>query len=117
MQVKIFEILDRMTCIPMMAVKLGRANGDHAISRERIRKLLARAGYSSSIDGQANFVLLVEISGGGGEVNCDPYDWNDRTKSTAHAHIIEQWDKLSTGDVIDVEFVLGETTKPKGSDL
>jgi hypothetical protein len=34
----------------------------------------------------------------------------------AHHHIYEKWDSLEDGDVVDVEFILGETTKPKLSE-
>ena len=35
---------------------------------------------------------------------------------TAHEHIILNWDQLKDGDVIDVEFILGETKVKKDSE-
>lgn len=46
----------------------------------------------------------------------DPFLWNDRTFATAHHYIIEHWDNLEYGAVIDVEFILGETDEPKKSE-
>jgi hypothetical protein len=34
----------------------------------------------------------------------------------AHNFIQAQWDTLTTGDVVDVEFILGETLEPKQSE-
>jgi hypothetical protein len=47
----------------------------------------------------------------------DPYDWvGDRTKPHAHQFIMEHWQELRDGDVIDVQFILGETDSPKVSE-
>jgi hypothetical protein len=35
---------------------------------------------------------------------------------TAHAHILQNWHSLTSGDVIDVEFILGESKQPKESE-
>jgi hypothetical protein len=40
-------------------------------------------------------------------------DWNDRTYRTAHKYIAENFDTLTSGDVLDIEFILGEVDKPK----
>jgi hypothetical protein len=46
----------------------------------------------------------------------DPYDWNDRTMQTAHNYIAKNFDDLSNGDVVDVEYILEETDEPKISE-
>ena len=48
----------------------------------------------------------------------DPYNWvrDTRTKRTAHSHIERNWADLRDGDVIDVEFILGETAIKKVSE-
>jgi hypothetical protein len=33
--------------------------------------------------------------------------------STAHNFIAEHWAELNSGDVVDVEYILGETSAPK----
>ena len=42
--------------------------------------------------------------------------WAGRTWFVAHAHIIANWDSLSDGDVVDVEFILGEKPTAKTSE-
>jgi hypothetical protein len=34
----------------------------------------------------------------------------------AHQHIEQNWDLLNDGDVVDVEYILGETSEPKRSE-
>jgi hypothetical protein len=47
----------------------------------------------------------------------DPYDWRGaRTKPNAHLWITEHWHEIADGDVIDVQFILGETAVPKCSE-
>jgi hypothetical protein len=48
----------------------------------------------------------------------DPYDWprDPRTKPNAHQYIADHWSTLKDGDVIDVEYLLGETLRPKPSE-
>lgn len=47
----------------------------------------------------------------------DPYSWGpSRTLRVVHGHIIQHWDELKSGDVIDVEFLLGERPEPKVSE-
>ena len=46
----------------------------------------------------------------------DPHGWDanrGRTIRKAHFYIIEHWNELRDGDVVDVEFILGERDKPK----
>ena len=55
------------------------------------------------------------------DVTNDPYEWSDlgmglRTMQVAHNYIIEHYSGLSDGDVVDVEYVLGERLSPKISE-
>lgn len=61
-------------------------------------------------------IILTDISGGRGQSTCDPFDWNDRTMHTAHEWITKHFHTLKNGDVVDVEFILGETKVPKRSE-
>jgi hypothetical protein len=108
---KAFEIRDRATFIPVIAVKLEPAC-------ERDRYLLSRAGYGVSSLKQSEYVLLAQINGGFGRVSSDPHDWGSsaRTYQVAHDYIIKHFDALESGAVIDVEFILGETTEAKLSE-
>ena len=48
----------------------------------------------------------------------DPYGWSGagRTMPVAHHWIIDHFDELSDGDVVDVQVLLGETAEPKMSE-
>lgn len=109
MKAKTFEVRDRHTFIPVLAVKLEPSNqGD--------RYLLARAGYGPSPEAQEKYIQLIRIQGGHGPTTCDPYEWDDRTFFTAHQHLVENFDQLESGAVIDVQFILGETSAPEKSE-
>jgi hypothetical protein len=107
MRVKMFELRDRATFIPALAINLSPRN-------EAERYLLLRAGYGETKEDHEEYVLLCRIEGGRGMATCDPYNWTgNRTLHVAHQHIIEHFSDLESGDVIDVEFILGETERPK----
>ena len=106
MLAKALEIRDTATFIPVLAVDMNP--GDD----EAQRYLLRRCGYPC--DGVPN-VIVTRLDGNGKATN-DPYVWGGRTWPVAHNYIIEHWDALSNGDVIDVEFILGETKQPKVSE-
>lgn len=106
---KLLEVRDRMTFVPVMAVRLEPAC-------EADRHLLARAGYGTRPESQREYILYVKINGGSGASSCDPFDWGDRTHATAHRFIAENFDTLASGDVVDVRFILGETDAPAAPD-
>lgn len=120
MEVKLFEIRDRATFIPAMAVRLRNRTPEEFF-------LLRRAGYSREqisgpeetpgqlAHGLEPYVILVKLDGV--ESNYDPFGWrNYRTMGNAHSHIIANWHKLQSGDVVDVEYILGETSVKKRSE-
>ena len=109
MEAKTFEIRDKMTFIPILAVRLNP-------NTEQDRYLLARAGYGKNRESQREYVQLIRINGGDGNSDCDPHGWGNRTMITAHQFIIEEWDSLASGAVIDVEYILGEATTVKRSE-
>jgi hypothetical protein len=103
---KTFELRDRATFVPVLAVKLDPGN-------DADRYLLARAGFAPG----ETYVVMCGMSGGTDKATSDPYDWGDnRTRHFGHQQIIEHFDALESGAVIDVEFILGETQKPKESE-
>jgi hypothetical protein len=110
MKAKALEIRDEATFIPALAVDMNPEThpGDDGAQRY----LLRRCGYPC--DGSPN-ILLTRLSGDGQATN-DPYAWNGRTWPNAHNWIIEHWDELKDGDVVDVSFILGESKKPKVSE-
>lgn len=95
METKTFEIRDRATFISAVGTLMVPSN-------ELEEKLLRHAGYH----GGMTLVLLTRMDGG--RAHYDQYDWCDRTMKTAHAYIAENWADLKSGDVVDVEAVLGE---------
>lgn len=110
MEVKLIEVRDRGTFMPMLAIRLFPRT-------EEERYLLARAGYGHSPDDQGEYVLLSRLDGG--QINHDPYAWGEgmsRTCGTAHHWLLGHWREIISGDVLDVEYVLGETTAPKVSE-
>lgn len=108
METKLFEVRDRMTFLPVIAIKLEPGN-------EPDRYLLAMAGYGLRPKSQAKYILMGKLQTGDLR-NC-PQDHAGyptvRTLPMAHQHIEKHWEELTSGDVIDVEFILGEVEVPK----
>lgn len=109
MQIKLFELRDSATFIPVMAIKLG-AQGDVE------NFLLARSGYGKDAITQNGYIVMFALPGGLDKVTSDPYEWGNRTRQVSCDYIIRKWDLLNSGDVIDVQYILGETTAPKTSE-
>lgn len=106
MKTYIVEIRDRNTYIPAAVLVISASNAAQ-------RYHLGRSGWS--IDGTQ--CILTKLSDGNGR--CDAYDWDDRTMQTAHNYISDSLYKgypIADGQVIDVEYILGETKEPKLSE-
>lgn len=109
---KTFEVRDAMTFIPVLAIKLQPGC-------EADRYLLARSGYGSAAFTQESYVLLLCLTHGQGTYNSDPCEWEHqhvRTIPQAHQYILEHFDELESGAVVDVEYILGEKQTPKKSE-
>jgi len=98
-----------MTFIPIFAFQ-----ADSSVVAEKY--LLRRAGFGPGTN-PCIIVGRLECSGLSRNCTYDPYSWDDRTFKTAHLYIEKHFDELCNGEVIDVEFILGETEKPKLSEL
>lgn len=105
MKVKMLELRDEGTFIPLLCVDMNSEN-------DAQRYLLRRVGYPC--DRRPN-VMITHATGEHPASN-DPYFWGGRTYPVAHNYIIEHWDELKDGDVVDVSFILGETKAPKLSE-
>lgn len=105
---KTFEIRDRGTFIPVLAVRL-----DPATAADRY--LIARAGFGTSPDSQGEYVMLTKLSDMQ-EAHTDPYEWGWPEMTQAHLHIRENFNLLESGAVIDLEFLRGEAACPKLSE-
>jgi hypothetical protein len=109
MENKVFEIRDRMTFIVALGVKI-EAGADHP------GRLLWRVGYGPA---PGSWLMLARLCGGVFACHDDAHDWRDgsRTMFEAHKYIEANWGTLENGAVVDVEYILGETTKPKESEV
>jgi hypothetical protein len=107
METKCLEIRDSMTFLPVICIKPIAAN-------EGQRYLLRRDGYNAGTDEWCVILVSAQCRGAA----YDPYDWpaSPRTHRVAHDYIRKNWSALNDGDVVDVEFILGETTVPKISE-
>lgn len=113
MVTKLFEVRDEGTNISAIAIKLG---GEKSLSENGI---LAHGGWGTDpIERYDNeYVILIPITGGVHVANHDPFNWDGpRTLREAHWYIKENFDELSSGDVVDVQYILGETTHLKTSE-
>lgn len=107
MKTKIIEIRDEGTFIAALCVDMNPDN-------EAQRYYLHRHGYPC--DGRPN-ILLTHAAANGEQATNDPYAWgNRRTYAVAHNYIIDHWEELQDGSVVDVEFILGHRPAPKISE-
>lgn len=130
MQVKILEVRDSGTMIPVIAIDMNPRRDDIAELladkpadqvRERLDRYqaqqwhLRRVGYAC--DGRPN-IAITDLNANGGRFWNDPYGWpgDTRTFPVAHNYIIDHWAELKDGDVVCVETILGERETPKVSE-
>lgn len=106
-ETKVFELRDKATFIPIIASLMKSDD-------ERERWLLRRAGYSpiGFPKGVPETYLVLISRLDGGESQYDPYDWCGRTFPNAHKYIEENWSRLASGDLVDVQVILGEQSAP-----
>jgi len=111
MTYKFLEIRDAGTFIPVLAFTTNAADEEEAV-----RYLLRRAGFGYSGSDEWSIIYLVKLATGGAEY--DPFDWDSstRTMNVAHLWIEKNWNTIKSGDVVDVEFILGITKEPKISE-
>lgn len=124
METKALELRDRSTFIPILCIDMNvgyfevpdqapREAAEYMeASMRRRHKLMRRVGYPC--DGRPN-IMMTKLAGRSRADN-DPYGWGDRTFATAHLWIIEHWRDLKDGDVVDVQWILGETSEPATSE-
>jgi hypothetical protein len=106
---KTFELRDRATFVPVLAIRLEPGC-------EADRYLFGRAGFTPNPDRQREYIMLCGLNGGRETATCDPHDWPNRTRQEAHKYIREHFEELESGAVVDVEYILGETASPKRSE-
>lgn len=100
---KFFEIRDSATFIPVFAFKISEQ------SSPENDYLIRSSGFN--LDGE--HIMIGRMHGQ--KCQYSAHYWNSQTLVHAHSYIEQHWDELKTGDVIDVQFILGITSKPKVS--
>ena len=101
---KFLEIRDRATYVGVYAFKINPKNMPSI-------KIVRRAGFGP----QQPYIMLGRLDGN--TCTYSPHEHNSpRTMKVAHLHLIENWDAIKSGDVIDIEFILGETSVKKESE-
>ena len=107
MEVKMLEVRDSGTFIPVLCIRPVPDN-------EGQRYLLRRDGYRGNSDESCIIIVKAQCRG----CSYDPYNWSgdSRTMPNAHAYIEKHWHDLRDGDVIDVEYILGESDTKKRSE-
>jgi hypothetical protein len=110
MKAKLIEGRDRATFIPLLAIQLTAEN-------EAERYLLRRSGWSASDIEAGRIILMCGLCGGRDQAASDPYDWvGNRTRQVIHGWLESHFDEVESGQVLDAEFLLGESSKPKESE-
>ena len=111
MKIKMFEVRDDGTLFPVLAYRMTPENDEQ-------RRLLERCGYGNSVVDQASYVWMQRLDGGEGKGTSDVFKWGDsRTMHEAHKYIKKNFDSMKDGEVVDVEFILGESDREKVSEL
>ena len=103
MTTKILEIRDNFTRILAVAIQ---AKGDTPAEKQALRA----CGYPE--DGSS--IILMDLNNN--KASNDPYDpiWGaNRTMRMALDYVIQHWDQINDGDLIDVEFLNGTRAEPK----
>lgn len=97
-EVKLIEIRDKGTFIPAMAIQVSGEDG----------YLMRRAGFGDPM------IYLMTLATQ--KASYDPFAWGNRTMSVAHQFIETFWETITDGFVVDVEFILEETSEAKKSE-
>lgn len=105
MEVKLLEVRDDGTRIAVMATRM-------ASDVPAEQHLLRSVGFPLT----GLEVALTYLSGERAS-SVDPYFWGNRTMMVAHEYIRENFATLTSGDVVDVEFIKGERATPKASEV
>lgn len=107
MKSKVFEVRDRATFISVLATQ----------TTDCETEIEANHFYRNGFSPVLPHVFLTRICDA--QTQYDPYAWGERNRTmlNAHLYIVEHFDDLASGSVVDVEFILGETTEPKESEF
>ena len=120
---KYLEVRDSGTFIPVVAFVphevLFDATSRFALSEpfrvRTVRYALEKSGFRAYREDRPGNEQVIVVRLDNVAATSDPFDWpaSSRTISQAHSYIIDNYDELRSGDVVDVEFILGETKQRK----
>lgn len=102
-QLKLIEVRDVQTFIPALAIRFQGADN----------WLLAKAGFLRTND----YVLLINLVTL--EANTIPDKWGSgefNTMKVVHKTLKNEWDDIQNNEVIDVDFIIGNSEVPKVSE-
>lgn len=103
LETKAFEVRDRATFVPILAIRLPSGN-------DQEQWLQHKVGYRG-------FYLGITKLSGVIDFKWFPDEWIDKcTMPIAHRYIREHWDELQGGEVIDCEFLRGKRNAPRVSE-
>lgn len=105
MNIKKFELRDRATYIPVIAIRAFDYDG------------FKESWFFGSSGYRSGDVLLIPIQAPWLSSRCseEQRGLNGRTLKFAHDYIEKNWTDLEDGQVIDVEYILGEKDSPSKS--
>lgn len=103
MNSKFLEIRDRATTIPVIATITYSDD-------ENEQKYFDHAGFDED-------TIILTILSPNTQSECNSYNWDNRRITTAHQYIEEHFYELNNFDVIDIEFILGESENKKKPEI
>lgn len=101
---KRFEVRDRATMIPVIAISLQPSSSAEVQFNEA-------GGFGTGV----GYCILIHVEGQ--QSSYDPYKWNNRTMFNAHQYIKEHFNELPDNSVVDVRVILGEAEEPAESEI
>lgn len=129
METKLIELRDAATCISMIAIKMEPFK-DNALNKypilwrdksgvvstlhAREEWILQHAGYGTDSEPLILYFRIDQPS----QWRWSSRDWpsDDRTFSVTHRYLEEHWNEVQNCDVVDAQFILGETKIQKKTD-
>ena len=97
---KVLEIRDRATYIPVVAFKTaGESDAEQSLFK--------------SVGLTNEHLILVKLSDCTANYSSFRWDRQSRTMRVAHDYINAHWNNIKSGDVVDIEYILKETVSKK----
>lgn len=108
METKFFEVRANATCIPIVASRLKATN-------ESEKWMLAHTGYGLTIEEQSQFILVTRLECDSPAVST-PHRESSPEMCIIHKYLMEHFDELTSGAVLDSDFIEGRRLTPRKTD-